>query len=92
MKENEDIKKMTKAFQQFVVAYAIKHKMQQQFVITALAHTYVIYSVGVMPKDYEFPQMGEDDVWKQSLIAFVAESCEIMFEAERQHREKGTIQ
>lgn len=92
MKENEDIKKMTKAFQQFVVAYAIKHKMKERLVITALAHTYVIYSVGILPKDYEFPQVGEDDIWKRSLIAFVEESCEIMFEAERQHREKETLQ
>jgi len=92
MKINKNIETMTRAFQQFVVAFAIKHKMGQREVITSLAHTYVIYSVGILPEDYELPQAGELDIWKKSLIAFVEESCEIMFEAERQHRKKKSLQ
>lgn len=71
----DEIQKMVSAMIEAAVDYAGEHKLDNNEVMNALAHTYVIFGFTVQKKGIHSQLM------KSALVSCVAESCDRMIEA-----------
>ena len=72
----EKIQEMVKAMSEAAAKYADKHKLDNNEVMNALAHLYVIFGFTVKKDDAD-PQ-----VLKDALVECVEASCDIMMKAD----------
>lgn len=70
-----DVQDMTKALLDFAEAYAAKNGLETADVMTALAHSYVIYGFSVKQDDTS------DEKMREALIGFVTSSADHMIGA-----------
>lgn len=70
-----DTQGMTKAVLEFAEAYATKNGLESADVLTALAHSYVIYGFSVKKDDTS------DEKMREALIGFVTSSADHMIGA-----------
>ena len=71
----DDKQKMTKALLEFAEAYAAENGLDTADVLTALAHSYVIYGFSVKKDDTS------DEKMREALIGFVTSSADHMIGA-----------
>ena len=70
----DEIQEMVAAMAKYAATYADEHKVDNNDVMNALAHLYVIYGFTVKKEDVD------QQVLKDALIKCVEESCDIMME------------
>lgn len=77
----DKIQEMVKTMSEAAAKYADKHKLDNNEVMNALAHLYVIYGFAVKKDDVDYL------VLKDALVECVEASCNIMMEADSNAQE-----
>lgn len=77
----EKIHEMVAAISEAAAVYADEHGIENNDVMNALAHVYVIYGFALKKNDVD------QQVLKDALVGCVSESCNLMMEALRNAEE-----